>query len=42
MATFHFRFYMATTYERMISNKPWGIRIGSITVLTTWVFFRVS
>ncbi|XP_027203894.2 uncharacterized protein LOC113797672 [Dermatophagoides pteronyssinus] len=39
--SFHFRLYMATIYQRMINIKPWGIKIGSITVLTTWVFFKL-
>ena len=40
--SFQFRLYMATIYQRMINIKPRGIKIGSITVLSTWVFFKVG
>ena len=28
--------------ERLITRKQWGIRIGDLTVVTKWVFMRVS
>ncbi|XP_027206211.2 uncharacterized protein LOC113799721 [Dermatophagoides pteronyssinus] len=35
------KFCLLTLYERMINIKPWGLRIGTITVLTKAIFTRI-
>lgn len=39
---YHIKFKMLFYYERLVDRKPFGIKIGKITVLTTAVFMRVS
>nr|XP_027196000.1 uncharacterized protein LOC113790522 [Dermatophagoides pteronyssinus] len=37
----YFKFHMTNYYERIVSRKQWGLRIGPITVLTRLVFLKL-
>ena len=37
-----FKFLIMNYYERMVNIKPWGIKIGTITVLTKGIFCKVN
>ncbi|XP_075588410.1 uncharacterized protein LOC124493355 [Dermatophagoides farinae] len=36
-----FKFLIMNYYERMVNIKPWGIKIGTITVLTKGIFCKL-